>query len=99
MTGKWSLVTGYYLVNKDFDDPFENTNEKGCAFAGVDLCFALRFDWLSPVVPLECFERNEVEIEALLEFGSAGGFNECDRLLPRFGDVGGNRKDFSVEAT
>ena len=34
------------FVDKDFDNPLENTDEKGLAFAGMDLCFAfLRFSW------------------------------------------------------
>ena len=53
------------FVNKDFDNPFENADEKGVAFAGMDLCFALGFYRILPVFPLsERFERHEVEIQA-----------------------------------
>ena len=56
---------GIYLGNKDFDNPLENPVEKGLAFAGMDLCLAIRLSWLLPVFPLERFERNIVEIKAV----------------------------------
>ena len=53
------------FVNKDFDDPLENADEKGVAFAGMDLCFAFGFSWILPVFPFKRFERNEVEVQAV----------------------------------
>ena len=61
---KLSAVSVYF-VDKDFDDPFENPVEKGLAFTGMDLCFAVRLSWLLPVFPLERFERHEVEVQAV----------------------------------
>ena len=60
---KLSAVSVYF-VDKDFDNPFENADEKGVAFAGMDLCFAFGFYRILPVFPLERFERHKVEIEA-----------------------------------
>ena len=53
------------FVDKDFDNPLENAVKKGLAFAGIDLGFAFRLSWPLPVFPLERFERNIVEIEAV----------------------------------
>ena len=87
-----------FLVDKDFDDPFEYADEKGLAFAGVDLCFAFGFDRILPVLPLERFERNEIKVQAFLEFRSVWIFNECYGVLACFCDVG-CWKDFTSEAT
>ena len=85
------------LVNQECDDPFENTVKKGVAAARMDLCLSLRFNGIRPVSPLERFERNEIEIETLLEFRDAWIFDECNGVLPRFRDIR-SRKDFAMEA-
>ena len=36
---KWESAVSVNFVDKDFDNPLENTDEKGLAFAGMDLCF------------------------------------------------------------
>ena len=77
------------FVDKDFDDPFEHADEKGVAFAGVDLRFAFGFDRILPFLPLEYFEGNEIEVQAFLEFRGVRILDECDGALSRFCDVGG----------
>ena len=62
---KWESAVSVNFVDKDFDNPLENTDEKGLAFAGMDLCFAFGFSWILPVFPLENLERNIVEVQAL----------------------------------
>ena len=65
---KWESAVSVNFVDKDFDNPLENTDEKGLAFAGMDLCFAfcaVLLD-LASLFPLEKrFERNIVEVQAL----------------------------------
>lgn len=63
----------------------------------MDLCFAFRFYWIRPVSPLKRSERNEIEVEALLEFRGVGIFHECYGALLRFCDVN-CWKDFTVKA-
>ena len=91
-------LSGIYLVDKDFDNPFENPVEKGLAFTGMDLCLAFGFSRTLPVFPLERFERHEVEIEAVKEFRGVRIFDECNGVLARFGDVGCG-KDLTMETT
>ena len=44
------------FVDKDFDNPLENTDEKGLAFAGMDLCFAFGFSWqMLASLPIQAF--------------------------------------------
>ena len=62
MTEGALVVGNLYFINKDFDNPFEDTDEKRLTFAGIDLCFAFGFDRILPVFPFEDFEGNEVEV-------------------------------------
>ena len=77
------------FVNQDPDNPFEHANEKGLAFAGMNLCFVFGFDRILPVLPLERFEGDKVEVQAFQEFGGVRILDECDGALARFRDVGG----------
>ena len=38
---KWESAVSVNFVDKDFDNPLENTDEKGLAFAGMDSVFRL----------------------------------------------------------
>ena len=108
------IVTDKLLfVNQDFNDPFEHAVKKGVTFAGVDLCFCwsrpitiivmgrsstFGFNRILPVLPLEYFEGDEVEVQAFLEFGDVRILDERDGVLPRFRDVG-CWKDFTRKTT
>ena len=87
-----------FLVDKDFDNPFEDTVKKGLAFTGVDLRFAFGFERILPVFPLERFKGNKVEIQAFLKFRGVGILDECDGALACFCDVGGG-ENFTRKTT
>ena len=54
MEKKLSVVS-FYLVDKDFDNPLENPDEKGLAFAGMLLCFTFRLSWNLASFPSQAF--------------------------------------------
>ena len=55
-------VVRFNFVDKECDNPLENTDKKGIAAAGMDLRFASGFHWIAPVSPLKRFERHKVEV-------------------------------------
>ena len=40
---KWESAVSVNFVDKDFDNPLENADEKGLAFAGMDHCGGFAF--------------------------------------------------------